>query len=233
MLDKKEQTVKSKKRVLWISFSIGLCIGLGIACVVFFTHKDLFTIKYPIFVSSDKLPMESVEKTDTVFIVKKEIITEPKPIAEIPETDLDSTLFDNLDFSDIDFDELHAEDIYDQDVEFAITIPNQEDVLAVDQIIQSKRITVKSRNLPKGEVVITPPIPYFEVQQWSTPIRNSFSYQLTSNLLKIKGIDISNIDIVYVNKEYYLQNGLHYYLLVSNNDFERLIEVQLTLSQTH
>ncbi|HNW68402.1 MAG TPA: hypothetical protein PKK66_06095, partial [Bacteroidales bacterium] len=79
-------------------------------------------------------------------------------------------------------------------------------------------------NLFKNDVdsVIVIPILVFEVEQWTSPIKNRISYQRTNNVLKIKGIDIQKIKIIYFDNKYYIEDEGTYYLIRNNNDYERL-----------
>ena len=47
-------------------------------------------------------------------------------------------------------------------------------------------------------------------------------------LLKIKGIDIANVEIYRLNGEYYLLHNSRYYLLNNNTSFEKLNEVNIS-----
>lgn len=65
----------------------------------------------------------------------------------------------------------------------------------------------------------------FEVEQLSEAIKNKRSYQREGNSLRIKGLDIQNIKIIFTNNEYYIEKNGHYYAIPENMNFERLQEV--------
>jgi len=84
-----------------------------------------------------------------------------------------------------------------------------------------RKITVKSKQIQE-ETLLSPPFSVFEVQQWSTPIKNSIMYQSSAGILKIKGMEIESVEILFMQGNYYLYNGTHYYAIKENKSYEKL-----------
>ena len=128
----------------------------------------------------------------------------------------------------IDTSTIHAiispsdENWNDEDVEFSIQPEKVEEVVMYDRMLNTKKITVKSKQTQE-EASLSPPVSVFEVQQWSTPIKNSITYQSSAGILKIKGMDIESVEIFFVQGNYYLYNGTYYYAIKENKGYEKLV----------
>ncbi|MEG2069867.1 MAG: hypothetical protein RR034_00630, partial [Bacteroidales bacterium] len=131
----------------------------------------------------------------------------------------DSILIDTLGMGEEDF----AMDEADFVIEDAVT----EEKLASDKMEEQKMVKVifKNENLkeaaPKDNEITS-----FEIQQWSTPIRNRITYQRTGSVLKVKGLDIDNVEIVFYEGKYFLVYHTRVYQISNNDEFEKLIENQ-------
>lgn len=64
-----------------------------------------------------------------------------------------------------------------------------------------------------------------EVQFWSTPIRNKVVYKFENNLLKIKGIELSEPKLIHYKNHYYLQSEKHIYQIQPTSEYTRLTEI--------
>ena len=118
--------------------------------------------------------------------------------------------------------EHHVEHLDNEEVEFFIEPEEVEEVLMLDRMLNNKKITVKVKQ-NQEDTPVTPPFSTFDVQQWSTPIKNSITYQNMTGVLKIKGMDINSIDIYFAQGRYYLYDGFHYYAIQESKNYENLV----------
>ena len=65
----------------------------------------------------------------------------------------------------------------------------------------------------------------WQVQQWSTPIKNKLTYQFSNNILKVKGLEIDDLRIVNFNNQNYIVTGNRTYIIKPNKQFDRMTEV--------
>ena len=201
---------KSPKNRKWLFFTTGLLLGLFIGISIFFVDKHIFSEKLQVYKTFDNLNFTKTEVEDTVkvivhdTIIKRVIVDTTAVVASFSEQD-DETW---------------------EDPEFSIEPEKAEEVVVLDRILNNKKITVKVKQTQEIQQ-ITPPISIFEVQQWSTPIKNSMTYQDSAGILKIKGMDINSIEIFFVQGNYYLYDGIHYYTIKENKSYEKLIAAEL------
>jgi hypothetical protein len=117
------------------------------------------------------------------------------------------------------------EETYDEvDFSYADNVePANDDVVVVEKIISQKKIRVQCKDADFKDVASTEGVvDYFEVQQWSTPIKNRMTYYCSGNMLQVKGISAEKVEIVYFDQQYYLYYGGNYYRLKNNDNFEKL-----------
>src|SRR5574344_248980 len=208
----------SDKGRFWMGFSNGLLLGLMIAIAFYFVDK--YWLKDPIHLLD---PIEEskgnvTESKDTVVKIVNNTYYKNKDTEKpLVSTNVDSSQNNGSDFEDMS-------DYEDESDEFMLT----DDEESANNVIVEKDKSIRNRsikvNLFKNDVdsVIVIPILVFEVEQWTSPIKNKISYQRTNNVLKIKGIDIQKIKIVYFDTKYYIEDEGTYDLIRNNNDFERL-----------
>ena len=152
-------------------------------------------------------------KTDTVYLE-----TTPKLKKQNPETiSTDST--DN--FMDT---KRNGDDTSIYETSFSFEGDERDEVFS-DQLLKTRTVKVKSL---KQEVAL-PETTFnsFEIQQWSTPIKNRIIYHRNQNMLKIKGMEINNATIVFWNNVYYLEVNNRYYSIAETERFERLTLVTI------
>lgn len=64
-----------------------------------------------------------------------------------------------------------------------------------------------------------------EVQFWSTPIRNKIVYSFEGNVLKIKGVQFNEPNLIHYKDRYYLQSNNRIYLIQPTSEYKRLTEI--------
>ena len=212
LIFKEKLMIKSNKNRKGVFFISGLLLGLFIGISVFFINKHLFPEKLQLFKSP--INSQTTETSTEDIIVKKTKVAVRDTTAKRAKIDSDTI---NISSSP----EQYAEEWREEDVEFSIHPEKVEEMVMLDKILNNRKINVKVKQ-SQEESPVNPPISVFEVQQWSTPIKNSITYQNSAGVLRIKGMDINMIDIFFIQGNYYLYNGTHYYAIKENKGYEKL-----------
>lgn len=99
----------------------------------------------------------------------------------------------------------------------------EQDVISEEKMLAQRKVKVSYR---KDDEVLSPQdteaITLFNVEQWQSFIKNKVSYQMTDNVLKIKGLDISNVNIYYINGNYYLESDKNLYPIKEQPEYHKL-----------
>lgn len=199
---------KHSKSKFWLGFSIGLMAGLVFAVVFYFIDKSLNgPIQLLVSPPASEAPAqveEPKEETPASPYVGKTLQVKssaPSP-ATIDSTELvmdDSTLMDN---------------------EFTLDQADGTELVYHEKCLAQRTVTVKSE---EG----TAPIAAFEVEEWSESAVNKISYYRRNNVLKIKGLKIQNIKIIFHQNQYYIEYNGRHYPIPENDDFRRVTPVAL------
>ncbi|MDR0206434.1 MAG: hypothetical protein LBI45_04150 [Bacteroidales bacterium] len=197
-----------------ISFFIGLLMGIMICVSVFYINSK--KLKQVISHITNKEVVIEI-KTDTVFVE-----TAPKFKKQVILDIIDDSVFDE------DIDSKATEDeisIYYS--EFSIENDEQDEIF-VNQLLQTKTVKVKLHHLEKQNIKQSENhFQIFEIQHWSTPIKNKITYFRNQNMVKIKGMKIDNINIVFWNENYFLEIENRYYAIPETDNFIKLILAQI------
>lgn len=196
------------KSRFWLGFSIGLMAGLVFAVVFYFVDKSL---NGPIQLLVSPSATESAvieeapaeEEPANPYVGKK--LTAKTVASPVPSADT----LDNL-----------VEDSILMDDEFSLDQADGTEKVYHEQCLAQRTVSVKS---DEG----TAPITAFEVEEWSESAVNKISYFRKGNVLKIKGLKIQNIKILYHQSQYYIEYNGRYYPIPENDDFHRLISAPL------
>lgn len=196
------------KSRFWLGFSIGLMAGLAFAVVFYFVDKSLngpiqLLVSPPATESAviEEAPAE--EEPANPYVGKK--LTANTVASPVPSADT----LDNL-----------VEDSILMDDEFSLDQTDGTEKVYHEQCLAQRTVSVKS---DEG----TAPITAFEVEEWSESAVNKISYFRKGNVLKIKGLKIQNIKILYHQSQYYIEYNGRYYPIPENDDFHRLISAPL------
>ena len=201
-----------KKEKKWLYFAIGLIVGFLISAVAFVVFA-MIQNQSKSFTKTIEHIYRGENNKDTV--VKYVNVVRKEPLAAVSEEQAQQA--DSMDIAELP-------ESYDE-VDFSYVAENQEDddVVAMDKILAQKTIKVRFKNADFKDVAAEEgAFSTMELQQWNTPIKNRISYYFVGNILKIKGIDIDKLDIIYYDQHYYLSHHGSYYLLENNNNFEKL-----------
>jgi hypothetical protein len=195
-----------------ILFFVGLLTGIMICVSIFYVDKYMLKSNLPAPQEKKVVARVDVVEAEEEPIVEKQTVEnkpaipkeEEKKSEEIPEEKV--SLFD----SEFSFEEEEPDDIF------------------VDQLLQSKIVKAVMHPLEKKENKSPEGFFYiFELQEWSTPIKNKLSYSRYQTLVKVKGLDIKNANVVYWNENFYLEVKNRYYLIPETNNFEKLNTVTI------
>jgi hypothetical protein len=192
-----------------IAFFIGLLLGIMICVGVFYLNSK--KIQQVISFHTNKEVVTRIQ-TDTVFVetapkFKKQIIE------ELPEDAL---------IEDIVEEEMIEEDISGFHAEFSYG--DETDEVFFDQLLKTRTVKVKLLQQEKTETTASDNfLPFFEIQQWSTPIKNRIAYYRDQNMLKIKGMKIDNMNIFFWNDDYYLETENRYYAIPETKSYDKMV----------
>ena len=197
------------KSRFWLGFSIGLMAGLVFAVVFYFVDKSLngpiqLLVSPPASESAviEEAPAE--EEPANPYVGKK--LTAKTVASPVPSADT----LDNL-----------VEDSILMDDEFSLDQTDGPELVYHEKCLAQRTITVKSNDGSSA------PITAFEVEEWSESTVNKISYYRKNNVLKIKGLKIQNIKIIFHQNQYYIEYNGRYYPIPENEDFHRLAPVAL------
>lgn len=116
-----------------------------------------------------------------------------------------------------------SQDLYLDEDELADA--EDEMVVMAEKMIARQMLKIQYWDNNKKEIAVPENAPAeIQFQQWETPVRNKLSYQLTGNVLKVKGMSSQNVKIVHYKGRLHIVRGHQVYPLVPNTRFERLVE---------
>lgn len=202
----------------WIFFATGIVIGiiLGIATIICYN----FLNNNKSYSKPNNVQLLLPEYPDT----NEEDNTKTKKESKIVPTEVPDSLPDDI----IDYDTLETEQYDDADLEEVEFESDMEDDVTIWKEEVSDSRTVKVQLSENDTTADQLQHEYIEIEEWISPIKNKHSYHFKNNVLKITGISISQLRIIYENGNYYLINGERHYLLMPNNGFEKMIEIRKT-----
>jgi len=196
----------------FILFLLGLLIGI-LGCVLLYRFdKKMFNR-----VSLHQKKEVVITRIDTVYIEAP-----PKQKKQPVENRSDKpVLAENMEGEDT------TEQVSKYDAEFSFE-GIEDDVIFSSQLLQTKTVKVKVLAQEKQELPENF-FQFFEIQQWSTPIKNKITYHRNRSMVKIKGMELDQMSVVFWNDTYFLEIKNRYYAIPETEYFEKLSLVQLPL----
>jgi hypothetical protein len=196
-----------------IVFFLGLLIGI-LGCVLLYRFDEKMFNK----VSLTKEKEIIITRVDTVFVEAP-----PKPKKQYTEPKVDTLIIEEA--IEILFIDDH-DSIYDSEFSFE---GREEDDIFSDQLLATRTVKV-SLLLPEKQEGKIPDsfFQFFEIQQWSTIVKNKRTYLRNQNMVKIKGMKIDNVNVVFWNDAYFLEIANRYYPIPETEYFEKLYMVNIT-----
>ena len=201
---------QNNKNKNWLFLLIGVLVGFVLSLSLYLIDKHFFPNHIYLTKTIERIMPR--DKADEVAVAKQATAqneSSNRRTEQVADTLQGDTLLlgDSYD-SDLD------------DVDFMMDESEIEQV-AEAKIVANKRVKV---HFVDADTLKPATTEYFIVEQWNSPIKNRITYYRDNTMLKIKGMDVSKIEILHVKGEYYLLNGGRYYLLNNNNAFEKLTE---------
>ncbi|MBR6132570.1 MAG: hypothetical protein IKQ20_12020 [Bacteroidales bacterium] len=215
--DNSKKNPKTPSKGTW--FFIAVLIGLLLGALVTLLVIDITGYHHPTVVNMIRPEDVGPSNSDTVvkYVIHK--YESPARVA-FDRQDLDTLASDSLTVMDetedltMDYEELYMAG--DQE---------EQDAVAADRMLAKSNVKILYLDANKQLVATPEQKPAtLQVQQWTTPIRNKITYQLSGNILKIKGLNPDNIKIYSYKNGYLLQSGGRVYSIHPNTQFERLAE---------
>ena len=210
----------SNKRNRTVLFAIGLLVGLLFGGCLTILLVDWLDYERPTVVKVlDRSENAGTKDTVVNYVIHKyethgDLETENLTADSLM---LDSTIVeeDNSDFMVVedDVDDWQNEESAPQNVVEEKMI--KKSVVKVVYLDENKHVAAAPANAPAQ----------WQVQQWSTPIKNKLTYQFSNNVLKVKGLEIDDLRIVNFNNQNYIVAGNRTYIIKSNKQFDRMTEV--------
>jgi hypothetical protein len=195
-----------------IMFFVGLLIGLMVCASIYYIDK--YVLKPVDLVNEGK---SVVLRVDTVYV----------EVAEIPKKQTVEPKSEKLAVTEEVVEEPEEEQVAIVNADFSFDETEQDDVF-LDKLLQSRILKAVLHPLEKKEGKRTDDFFYiFELQQWSTPIKNKLTYSRYQTLVKVKGLDIKNANVVFWNENFYLEVKNRYYLIPETDTFEKLTPVTI------
>jgi hypothetical protein len=194
-----------------VLFFIGLLFGILICGILFYFDIKIFESK---FLPQKEKEVISITKTDTVYIETFPIIKKQNI-----ETQIKDTVEENMGANQ------NVEDISIYETAFSFEKDEQDEIFT-DQLLKTRTVKVKLFQKELQEVILPENFfQFFEIQQWNTPIKNKITYNRIQNMIKIKGMEINNMNVVFWNNVYYLEVMNRYYSINETERFEKLNSV--------
>ena len=193
-----------------ILFFLGLLVGILICVLLYRFDKKMFN---RICLQNKNEKEVVVTRMDTVYV---EVPQKPKK-QNVENESSKPVVEENVEVEQTD----DTISIYDAEFSFE---GKEEDAVFSDRLLQTRTVKVKplaQEKLPDNF------IQYFEIQQWSTPIKNRITYYRNQSMLKIRGMGIDQLNVVFWNNVYFLEVGGRYYAIPETEYFEKLNLVQL------
>jgi len=197
-----------------ILFFLGLLAGIMICVLLYRFDKKTFNRAS---LQNKKEEKVVITRVDTIYV-------------ETPQKQIKQYVESKLDESGINkgIEEEQVEDevsIYDAEFSFEGI---GDDVVLSDQLLQTRTVKVKLLSQEKQEGKLPENFfHFFEIQQWSTPIKNRITYHRNQSMVKIKGIEIDQVNVVFWNGAYFLEIRNRYYAIPETEYFEKLNHIHL------
>ena len=201
---------QNNKNKNWLFLLIGVLVGFVLSLSLYLIDKHFFPNHIYLTKTIERIMPR--DKADEVAVAKQATAqneSSNRRTEQVADT--------------LQGDTLLLGDSYDSgldDVDFMMD-DYEAELVSEDKIVANKRVKV---HFVDADTLKPATTEYFIVEQWNSPIKNRITYYRDNTMLKIKGMDVSKIEILHVKGEYYLLNGGRYYLLNNNNAFEKLTE---------
>ena len=191
-----------------ICFFLGLLVGIMICALLYYFDIKLFESHYAVNVKK-----EVITHYDTVYV-------------EAPQKQRKQSIGNPIVEENVVVEQTE-DSISLYDAEFSYEGKEEEEVFS-DRLLQTRTVKVKLLPQEKQEAKLPDNFfHFFEIQQWSTPIKNRITYHRNQSMVKIKGMEIDQVNVVFRDGAYFLETGNRYYAIPETENFEKLNLVRL------
>jgi hypothetical protein len=206
-----EKSAKPRWGKLFCFLLCLLIVGIGLFYLFYFHEKNIFIDKNQLLTRKSEKIISKTAKVSKNHTKKNEIADTIDYTMISMDDSVDIFLFETDSILALIKEETNRSL---DEVEFSLDIdamPSENNTDA-DKIIKTCLVSVKY-NLSELDSLDQIQLPYKEVilQQWTTPIKNVVSYQRINDLVKIKGKDISKIEIFYRHGQLFLKDDAQIY----------------------
>ena len=200
-----ESLYKMNKGIL---FFLGLLVGIMICALLYYFDIKLFKSFHSV---NEKKEVIIHYNTDTVYVE-----TPQKPRRQNIENESSKLVVEET----VEMEQTEdSVSIYDAEFSFE---GKEDDSVFSDRLLQTRTVKVKLLSQDKQDKLPENFIRFFEIQQWSTPIKNRITYHRNQSMIKIKGMEIDQVNIVFWNDAYFLEIRNRYYAIPETEYFEKL-----------
>lgn len=198
---------KKRKLKFWHGILVGVLVGLavaGIAYLIFQPEKSTKFLK-EIRILHPKTTDDTTKTAQTPILQKTVVYDTVRAVIH---------------------DSLSVDDIFSQNVDDTLgmvdfTLEDDESQQVVhNACLATRKVYVEAISNVYDDI---PEFFFMEVEQWSDYAKNRMSYQRTGNVLKIKGVDIQQIRIVFLSGCYRMIYKDHGYFIPENSGFVKLV----------
>jgi len=196
-----------------ISFFLGLIVGVLICALLFYFDFTLYKKKSHV---CEKKEITKPPHVTPVYVEETQLPKKQKLENKIEKT----TVIEIIEETQAEEQTEEVTSIYE--TEFSFEKEELDDVF-IDQLLQTRTVKVKLHPQENADVKLPENFfLFFEIQQWSTPIKNKITFYRSQNMIKIRGLDIKDVSIVFLNETYLLEVNKRYYPLPETDGFEKL-----------
>jgi len=219
MLKENSTTLQSRRNSPALFLGIGFVLGFSVALVLgywcFLKPKDVKTHH------TEQWGTNAAKSTiDTLSLSAKIKSSSMQNASTLNEDEPTDTKADDLQHETHD-----AENI--EEVEFSMSNKEEDIVVSHHTLLDSRKVRVHIMPSTNAESYTEAPIESFELQLWSSPIKNRMEYLRSGNVIKVKGMDISQVELIYQNGHYVLLYAHKKYAIPVNTAFEKIVEDSL------
>ena len=207
-----EEKTQARKGHFWLGLSVGLLIGILLACAFYFLDK---------YTSLEMLRFQRSRTESAVTDTVVQIVEGPaRPKKNQAKTDTLTTDPASSTPDTLATEATDEEDFVTDDLMMDLEEDNVKTV-AKTKGIANRRVRVISDNDVASNAA---DFDFFDVEEWSEPVKNRHSYQRNGNVLKIKGVNINAIEIHWNGEKYMLRYNGHAYSIPENQEFTRFTD---------
>lgn len=203
-----EPQEKKRKLKFWHGILVGVLAGLAVAGIAYLIFQPENSTKFlkEIRILHPKTTDDTTKTAQTPILQKTVVYDTVRAV-----------IHDSL-----SVDEIFSQNVDDTlgMVDFTLEDDDESQQVVRNACLATRKVFVE----PISDIYNDwPEFSYIRVEQWSEYAKNRMSYQRTGNVLKVKGVDIEQIRLVYLLGHYRLIYKEHGYDIPENSSFVKLV----------